>query len=349
MNSSPNRLLAQWGRRYGHDPMLIQAGGGNMSVKTSARRMIIKASGVRLREMTSAFGCAAADPSLIHAKMGGIARLSSYRAQELSYAELLQKACQTPGLRVSMETGFHAIFSDRYVLHLHSVVGILLGMMPEKKARLLFDRLFLGRAQIHFAPPTLPGFELTHHMMDLMDKKGTGRVQLWILRNHGVVWTGDDKDVVLKNIDRFERALRSFFQLKRYSIPHTLGSARCRLKSPKLRVPRTWRHDMTRAVCFCHWPKCQFALEPLFPDFVIYFNLWGGTDKDLIKMGSRQALIGARTWPQWQDKKEVLYAHVLVSTIAEARGDFQRMPKPMIHKLVTMETERLRKKEILKK
>ena len=103
-----------------------------------------------------------------------------------------------------------------------------------------------------------------------------------------------------------------------------------------------------RVICFCHWPKCHLTLEPLFPDFVIYFNLWGRSEADVVKTGARTMLILARTEAQWRDKMEVAYAHALVCTIAKEGGWYRPLARPMIRRLKAMETERLRMQQIMK-
>src|SRR5262245_20445320 len=118
---SPQRILADFGRLYGKDLLVVQAAGGNVSVKTSPLHLAIKASGVRMREMNPSSGWAEADRKQLLAGFGRISGLRSLEARELSYVKLLDRASLTPGRRVSMETGFHVILPENYVLHLHSV------------------------------------------------------------------------------------------------------------------------------------------------------------------------------------------------------------------------------------
>src|SRR4051812_18710409 len=117
-------------RRFGKDPLRVQAAGGNVSVKTGRDELVIKASGSRLNQMTPSSGWAVADQTLISRSLPKIAAVSSPSRRERSYAGLLGHASKTPGRRVSMETGFHAVLPETYVVHLHSLVGMLLGMMP---------------------------------------------------------------------------------------------------------------------------------------------------------------------------------------------------------------------------
>ena len=66
-----------------------------------------------------------------------------------------------------------------------------------------------------------------------------------------------------------------------------------------------------------------------------------------MQVAKDQALVCAQTPLQWRDKMEVLYAHAVVSTVAKAHGWYKTLPRSMIRALKAMETERLRKKQIL--
>jgi ribulose-5-phosphate 4-epimerase/fuculose-1-phosphate aldolase len=345
-SSSSSRLLAKLGRRFGRHLTLVQAAGGNISIKRDTSRIMIKASGVRLREMTSTFGWAEADYPYITNDLYKILTYSSYNSRERAYTNLLQKATRTPQHRISMETGFHAILPGQYVFHLHSISGILVGMMPLSKALRLIESVCTQPVEVHFVAASLPGFELTSLMMKSLKKHKGERIQLWIQRNHGVVWSGGDKGEILRQIDIFEQGLQAYFQLKEFTPPHLLGTGKCSSRPIKSSLHKDY--EVTRSVCFCHWPRCNFFLKPLFPDFVIYFNLWSSTSPDLLKLSSRVAAIGAASSLQWKDKMEVLYAHVLVSTLSQSLGWCKPLPKRMIGRLKTMELERLRQKQILK-
>jgi len=345
-SSASSRLLAELGRRFGWHLTLVQAAGGNISVKKSSSRIVIKSSGVRLCEMTPTFGWAEADYSSINKGLHRILTYPSYSVREHAYGKLLQKSTRTVHRRISMETGFHAILPGRYVLHLHSVSGILLGMMPQHKALRLLNTVSTQPVDVHFVAASLPGFELTSLMMKSLKKSGSERLQLWIQRNHGVVWSGGDKGEILRQIDIFERGLQAHFHLKRFTPPHRLGAGKCSSRSVKTNLPQGY--EVVGTVCFCHWSRCNFLLKPLFPDFVIYFNLWGTSSPDLVKLTPRVAAICAASLLQWKDKVELLYAHVLVSTLAKSLGVYSPLPQRMIGRLKTMELERLRQKQILK-
>jgi ribulose-5-phosphate 4-epimerase/fuculose-1-phosphate aldolase len=338
-SSAAGRKLAKLGERFGHHLTLVQAAGGNISLKRSSSRLTIKASGIRLKEMTPTLGWSEADFPVIRKNLPRISKRTSYKSRELAYANLLQTATRTPGRRVSMEAGFHAILSGQYVIHLHSVAGILLGMLPTDLARRYIRETCQSDVDVRFVEAALPGHELTAQMMESLKSTSGNPVQLWIQRNHGVVWSGNSRATLVQQIDHFELKMKKYFEITKYPAPHVQGSAACSRKADSSEPGR---------LCFCRWPKCYLSLQPLFPDFVIYFNVWSTANPDLVIQSARTASIDASSPLQWKDKAEVFYAHALVATLSRSLGCYHPLPKKMIGRLKSMELERLRKTEILK-
>jgi len=122
------RDLIEMSHAVGCDPGLVQGGGGNTSVKTSDRRMYVKASGTALKDMRQGAGyrlvdidrCLSIldDPALAAAAGTGIEEEVTNRLGEICLDDLSG--------RPSVETPLHALLG-RCVVHTHpSIVGGLL-------------------------------------------------------------------------------------------------------------------------------------------------------------------------------------------------------------------------------
>jgi ribulose-5-phosphate 4-epimerase/fuculose-1-phosphate aldolase len=332
--------LAHMSRVLGKDPLLVQAGGGNISVKFSNRRMAIKASGYRLREVTVHRGWTWADIAQIQR---GFRRLSHRRStvrSEMAYADLLKKSGSARRERMSMEAGFHAVLPQTYVAHVHSVTGILLGLLSRPKALKLIGRYAGKNLNVCSVAPRLPGLEL---MLD-MSKQETASSEtttLWLQRNHGLVWASSRGQDILYLSSKFEKGLRHHFKLARYPAPHVFGTKNCRRPKHSLQ-----KISGATELCFCQWPSCVIDFRPLFPDFIIYFDLWSRTSPDLIHTGPRTVEIHAATPQALQDKREVLYAHVLVGTLASKNHCLKTLPVSVANTIKNLETERQRVRQI---
>jgi hypothetical protein len=95
-------------------------------------------------------------------------------------------------------------------------------------------------------------------------------------------------------------------------------------------------------ICFCQWPEFKFDLRPLFPDFVIYFNVRNGRAVNVTQTGDRQIVLHPHQRYTQDDLYEIFYAHALMTTLASQRGQLKPLPRSHIRALQTMETERRR-------
>ena len=169
-------LLARIARAAGARPDLTQGGGGNVSVKTGAERMLVKASGSRLGDVTPASGWALVNYGNIKRRIaagpGGEEEFSDY---------ILSQALPVKGLppaKPSIETGFHSLLNT-VVIHTHSVYANVLNMSEEGHR--------LGRALFptaEFLPYKAPGAQLCPAINERALPAGP---QVFFLANHGLV------------------------------------------------------------------------------------------------------------------------------------------------------------------
>jgi len=327
------KTLIALSRRLGRDRLLAQAGGGNISVKTGKGSMLIKASGARLENVSPKAGWVEADARALRAGLPRLARLKSPVARELGYAALIGRAARGAGGRPSMEAGFHAVIPDACVAHVHSAAGILLAMRPEKEA-LRRARAAAGPGvEARFLPACVPGLELTRLVARSLPKgRARGTATLWLLRNHGVIWSAGSPAALLDASDRFERALRAELGLRAYGAPHAAGARGC-----ARRTASKGRAEL----CVCSWPKARLDTEPLFPDFAIYFHSLEGKLRGLRARGRSFSVEGLDA-SRRRDRAEVYYLHALTATLAEPR---RVLPRALALTIRGLETERLRLKQ----
>jgi len=311
-------------RTGGKDWNRCQGAGGNASVKVSARRMLVTASGTSMRSLTGRRGWTLLDPRRLRRDLKRTGALRSAR-REPAYAASLSRLAQGP--LPSLESGLHAAIPSRYVLHLHSAAGMLLAR--QGRAGLRFAEETLPGTLVQRTPAVLPGYALAARIAGGR-LPARGRIALWLLENHGIVLSGDDLRAVEIAVEALERAGADRYGLRRFRRPHRLGTrgCRCRRKDP-------------RVVCFCSWPAADFSLEPVFPDFVAYFSMGRGGG-GLRRVSRRAVRLPAGSPGEPAARVQVLYAHALVSTVGREVGAHRDLPKRLARGVRTMAAERAR-------
>lgn len=197
--------LAAMARAAGAGPDLTQGGGGNVSLKMGPERMLIKASGSRLSEMTETRGYALVNHGNIKRQLAGC---------RMGDGELLEYICSqslpvkgSAGAKPSVETGFHALLNTA-VVHVHSAYANVLNMTAEGRAAA--GRLFPGSVWIDYVPP---GARLCCAV------DGPGRAtgtQVLFLANHGLVVSAPGPEGALERTLRVNAEIRSALGLPPY-------------------------------------------------------------------------------------------------------------------------------------
>jgi ribulose-5-phosphate 4-epimerase/fuculose-1-phosphate aldolase len=162
-------------KAFGPLEELVQAGGGNISVKLTDTVSVIKASGVALSDVTHEKGYA----------------LVYHRNVEESLASSeepdIMKFVVSGTAKPSLETYFHS-FLKKYVVHLHPTA-----LLP-----------FLCKSDPSFIPYHKPGFELSRRI-----KARYNGESVIYLQNHGVIFTSDSYDELLRDVVHTYEQFRS--------------------------------------------------------------------------------------------------------------------------------------------
>jgi rhamnose utilization protein RhaD (predicted bifunctional aldolase and dehydrogenase) len=172
--------------RLGRNLMMIQAAGGNTSVKVGGE-LWIKASGKWLRD---------ADSEDIFVPIDRSRVLRAIAAPAPEDPAALTPVNGSP-LRGSIETYFHALFEDRIVLHVHSVNAIAHATRTGAEQRLPEA---LQGVDWRWVPYARPGLDLTRAIASVYHPQ----VHVWVLANHGLIVTGDnfeEVDSLLTRVD----------------------------------------------------------------------------------------------------------------------------------------------------
>ncbi len=180
--------------RVGADPLLVQAAGGNTSLKDDGV-LWIKASGTWLRD-------AQARDIFVPVDHGALLQALARRDPAADAClPFVRTDLATTGLRPSIETIVHALMPQRVVVHVHCVNTIAWAIRADAEARLAERLAGFSWAFIPYARPGLP-------LADGIAARMRPGIDVLVLGNHGLVVAADDVRDAEALLDRVVAALR---------------------------------------------------------------------------------------------------------------------------------------------
>jgi len=174
---------------------LLQAGGGNSSVKLDKRRMLVKASGFSLSEVDLGKGFIVVDYPEIAGLLETPSRWSDddKHRRDSKVSQLVTLAIETPGARASIEVFLHAILGQ-YVLHTHPIAVNIIASQSDWNKKL--TALFADALCVPYRTPGIElGLELNTQVKKYISNHGyTPRIIF--LQNHGLIVSADSMEAV---------------------------------------------------------------------------------------------------------------------------------------------------------
>lgn len=187
---------------YGRDKEYVIAGGGNTSLKDGLN-LYIKASGITLSSINEEGFCLLDRKKLNEISTMQFSQDPVKRENEVKNALMNARRDTESGLRPSVETSLHNLFSYRYVVHTHPTLvnGLMCSNEASERCRSLFGE------EVLFVPYSNPGytlFILVAKEVERYNKKFNRDPQIVFIQNHGVFVAADTtkeiKDIYKKII-----------------------------------------------------------------------------------------------------------------------------------------------------
>lgn len=194
---------------------LVQAGGGNSSYKLDDNKMMIKASGYQLSELTQEEGYAVIDYQKIRKAFLECNHLNEMTDEERG---LIMSDAYIEGKRPSIETFLHAI-SGKYTLHTHPIVVNALAC--RKGGMEILKKLF---PEALLVPYATPGVELAKAFFSVYKKNAKSQEQVFnlvFLQNHGLVVSAETAEEVIEKTEEIVLKLEDYLSFD-YSDYHRL-------------------------------------------------------------------------------------------------------------------------------
>lgn len=183
---------------------LVQAGGGNSSCKLEGNKMVIKASGFQLADVTDTSGYAIVDARKIRDAFLYAENLD--KMTEAESKKILEEAF-VEGARPSIETFLHAI-SGKYTLHTHSIVVNALTCRKNWK-----DELTVLFKEALYVPYATPGVELAKAFFEAYKEYGIDKTpEIVFLQNHGLVVSANTADDVIAKTEEVVKTIEDYLR-----------------------------------------------------------------------------------------------------------------------------------------
>jgi rhamnose utilization protein RhaD (predicted bifunctional aldolase and dehydrogenase) len=190
---------------------LVQAGGGNTSVKLDDHRMLVKASGINLTQVTQDNGYVAVDYLYIRTFLSGFSLNGLDKKQrEVVANESMQSSKLSNDGKPSIETFLHAMLST-YTLHTHPVAVNILACQENWK-----EALGDIWPDAIFVPYQTPGIDLAIAMSDELNAYVMIHgyfPKVVFLQNHGLIISSDNPTEVIKLTDQVSQVIEKHLNL----------------------------------------------------------------------------------------------------------------------------------------
>jgi len=209
---------------------LVQAGGGNSSVKLENGEMLIKASGFLLSDMAKNSGYSKVDANKIAniVKIEAIINESDKRKRESLTTIFVQEATLSKANRPSIETLLHS-FLYKYTLHTHPLVVNMIVIQKEWKEILSF---IFKEEDIALVPYKTPGIELALELNKTLQTFET-IPKIIFLQNHGLIVTSPYKEDIQRLTDKVLEKIENHLKvdMSRYKLTNKLSSLISRIQN----------------------------------------------------------------------------------------------------------------------
>lgn len=303
-----------------------QGGGGNTSVKVDDSRMVVKASGYLLNDVTEESGYAWVDYKKVreYYKQGCLGNVMDAWLKENEESAL-----------PSIEMTFHSVLGN-YVIHTHSVYVNVLTCSEQGRAEA--ERIFGN--EILWVPYQMPGDSITKEIIAVLDEQGR-RVEdnkpiVIFMDNHGLIVSANSAEQAIKEHERINQILVEEFGIAKFPSAEVVQNKEKQIFTVDLNI--------TEDTYFQKLSQCSDKNSAIFPDQVVYTH---GTVKHycydngclILNAGIREANALFETLSSYD---------YIMSTIAQRGYDVRYLKESEVDLVLNNEQEKYRK-EVIKK
>lgn len=248
---------------------LVQAGGGNSSVKLDDGTMLIKASGFLLSDVEKDNGYSKVVTKDITCivKNEQLLRVGNKREREALTASLVKSATVDKVNRPSIETLLHS-FMLKYTLHTHPIVVNMIVIQQNWKE--LLQQLF-NEEKIALVDYQTPGIELAFALDREINQHQT-TPKIIFLQNHGLIITSDDVDEIESLTEHVLTKIEKYLDIdmNRYKMTSKISKVVNSISNQK-NTAYLSEDTVINKILFTS--KELFFMRPFCPDMLVYCGI----------------------------------------------------------------------------
>ncbi len=308
--------LTEYCKIIGKDKSLVQASGGNISIKLDDNIMAIKASGKRLDEIEDTTGITTVN----HKK---IKELTDSAKDDNELTKLILES--NLGLeRPSMETSFHVLLG-KAVIHTHPVYLNVLGCIEEGTQ--ILEKIIPNK--IISIPYFSPGYSLSKAIKQLK----INDTEIILLKNHGLIVSEESLEKASDVTIKLNNTIKYKLEMEEFSPQESTT-----INNGKLENTNQLAKEYTKNV------KKDITLlnNYTFPDAVVFLKDMGLNSDNIIYLHDEGITYNCDPAKATQIN-EILMANLYIIKAASKLGRIIYLKKEEIEYLNNMEAEKYRK------
>lgn len=325
----------------------VQGAGGNISEKIDEEVMVIKSSGVEIKEINQKYGYSLVSYKKINNKFSKLPLEITKEQDESIVSFINRQVVHLPSyksLRPSIETGFHSILK-KYVIHTHSVYCNILNC--SKSFKDLITELFKND-DIIIIPYFPPGTILTRHILHnynnffVLNKKHPNII---FLQNHGIIVHEETPQKAIEIHEYITKKLCDHFNIRILNFPKV-----------SLRKKTVSNFESSNKFLLNYFKNNKyisqdFFNQTLFPDQTVYFkdNISFDDNENKKVVVKKDKIIYKTNFKEANTIEETLIAFIFIRKqidIANLRCSF--ISKKEMNYVHNLESEKYRKKMLKK-
>ena len=328
-------------------PDFLQGAGGNISEKVDGKIMVVKSSGVEIKEINEKYGYSIVRYKKISDEFSKLPLKISKKQDETTVSFINKQTISLSNyesLRPSIETGFHSILKN-YVIHTHSVYSNIIAC--SKSFEDLALELFKNDDFV-IIPYFPPGTILTRNILNEYNnfyKLHKKYPEIIFLKNHGIIVHANTAEQAIALHENVTKKLCDFFRINISDFPKV-----------SLIEKTAFNFESFNSFLLNYFKNKKYIDQDyfdqtLFPDQTVYFkgNISVDHNKNKKVIIKKDKIVYNTNFKEANTLEETLIAYVFIRKQIElANLQCSFISKKEMNYIHNLESEKYRKKMLKK-